>query len=90
MLFQNPILIKPGQLYKIIDDALQISLKKASYYKYTYPASSIGAIPARRGNYPLPQFLQNFKIQQGKIDWQDWYFNSGYHLNPTLHACKPD
>jgi hypothetical protein len=67
MLFQNPILMKPGQLYKIIDDALQISLKKASYHKYTYWASSIGALTARRGIIHYPNFCKISKYNREKL-----------------------
>jgi len=67
MLFQNPILVKPGQLYKMIDDALQISPKKASYYKYTYPTSSIGAVTARRGIIGYPNFCKISKHNREKL-----------------------
>jgi hypothetical protein len=67
MLIQNPILIKPAQLYKIVDDALQISLKAASYYKYPYTTLPAWAITARTGIISYPSFCKISHYKREKL-----------------------
>jgi hypothetical protein len=92
MLFQYPIVVKPGQLNNPVDDIFLISPKEASGHKYAIKEFPLVTITARKGiiHYPNDHFCKISKYNRELTGQDPCTIHSGYHLKSKPHASQLD